>query len=70
MSKERALELLNNIIEQLQVAENSRTIIKYLLHIGATPEELINVFGYSESDVMDCDYEMSNSDWEGGPIFV
>jgi hypothetical protein len=70
MSEERALELLNNIINQLSVAENSRTVIKYLLHIGMTTQELIDVFGYSKTDVEECDYEMSNEDWTGGPIFV
>ena len=53
MSKERAMELLNAIIDNLSVAENNITVIKHLLYIGFTQTELIDDFGFLIGDVAD-----------------
>jgi len=51
MKQERCMELLNAMIDNLSVAEKYSEIIKHLLHIGFTKEELINYFNFTESDI-------------------
>ena len=53
MTKERAMELLNNIINKMSVAEKNSTVIEYLLTVGFTCEELVRDFGYYEDEVED-----------------
>ena len=58
MSQERCMELINAIINNLSVAERNEQVIKYLLYVGFTKEELINHFNFSESDVLDAGENM------------
>lgn len=51
MDLERAMELLNEVIDHISAAESCEETIKQLLQIGFTEEELVNVFNFSESDV-------------------
>lgn len=51
MTKSRAMELLNGIINHISVAVSTRNVIEGLLSIGFTKEELVEEFGYSSSDV-------------------
>lgn len=60
MNKERSLELINAIIENLLVAEKNETVIKYLLYIGFKKEELIEVFNFSNEDVLDAEQSMDD----------
>ena len=50
MTKERALELLNEIIEYTLIAENRKEAIRELINMGFKPEELIRVFNFNTSD--------------------
>ena len=60
MPIERAKELINAIIDNLSVAESNQTVIKYLLYIGFTKDELIHEFNYCESDVIDAEEDMDD----------
>ena len=53
MPQERCMELINAIINNLSVAERNEQVIKYLLYVGFTKEELVNHFNFTESDVLD-----------------
>jgi hypothetical protein len=53
MSIERAIELLNNVVNWIAISENISTQIKTLLEIGFTSDELINQFNYDENDVLE-----------------
>lgn len=58
---DRCMELLNAVVDHIAVAENTRTQISKLVNIGFTTDELVDYFGYSESDIEDylddCDDE-------------
>ena len=56
----RYKELLNAFINNLSVAESNHTVLKYLLHLGFTRDELIHKFNYSEEDVKDAEKEMDD----------
>ena len=60
MKLNRAKELLNVMIDHLSVAERNDEVIKKLLHIGFTEDELINEFNFCEDDVK----EVCISCWE------
>ena len=60
MTQGRCKELLNAIIDNLHVAENNITVIKYLLHIGFTEDELVHYFNYQRDDVQDALEEMDD----------
>lgn len=58
MKQERCMELLNAMINNLSVAEKNSEVIKQLLHIGFTSEELIKHFSFTNDDVEDIVKEM------------
>lgn len=58
MNLERALELLNAIINHALVAEKLSDVIAKLLHIGFTRDELVTHFNFSASDVDEVENEM------------
>ena len=60
MNLERAKELLNAFINNLSVAESNHTVLKHLLYLGFTRDELIHEFNYSEDDVKDAEEEMDD----------
>lgn len=62
MTKERAMELLNAVIDNLSVAERNDTVIEKLLNIGFTGDELVEDFGYSLTDVREVEEEMENEE--------
>ena len=64
----RYKELLDAIIDNLHVGEKNETVIKYLLHIGFTEEELIEHFHYPEEEVKDASEEMD--DYHGALLLV
>ena len=58
MTKERAMELLNSIIDNFLVGENAITVIKHLLFLGFTKEELVRNFNFSLTDVEEAEKNM------------
>lgn len=58
MTKERAMELLNSVIDDLSVAERNDNVIRKLFHIGFTGDELVEDFGYSLTDVREVEEEL------------
>lgn len=62
MTKERAMELLNAVIDNLSVAERNDTVIKKLLNIGFAGDELVEDFGYSLTDVREVEEEIENEE--------
>ena len=53
MDIDRAMELLNAVVDHVAVAENTNTQIANLVNIGFTTEELVKYFSYSQSDIDD-----------------
>ncbi len=51
MNLERAKELLNSVIDHFYVSEKSSDVIRKLLRIGFTEEELTNEFDFSKQDI-------------------
>lgn len=51
MTKERCLELLNQVINHVSTAQNTQGTIHELLLIGFTPDELIKTFHFDADDV-------------------
>lgn len=51
MKQERCMELLNLMINNLSVAERNNDVIKKLLDIGFTEDELVIHFNFCKSDV-------------------
>lgn len=51
MDLERALELLNEIVDYEHIARNNSDAILHLLRMGFTPDELVDVFGHCREDV-------------------
>lgn len=68
ISQERCMELINAIINNLSVAERNNQVIKYLLYVGFTKDELINHFNFAESDVLDAEEGMD--EYSDSLIFV
>lgn len=62
MKKERAMELLNNVIDRISVAEKTSTTIEECLRIGFTKKELVKNFGFSKEDVKEVAKELKK--WE------
>lgn len=60
MTKERCMELLNQVIDHASVAHNTREQIHELLLIGFTADELINEFNFDADDVNDALSEFNN----------
>ena len=58
MTRDRAMELLNAYIVHLSVAENNETVIKKLLFIGFTEDELVVDFGFNREEVKDAAEDM------------
>ena len=53
MDIDRAMELLNAVVDHIAVAENTNTQITNLVNIGFTTDELVKYFSYSQSDIDD-----------------
>lgn len=51
MKNERALEVINNMVNYLSCGNNVYFTIEELIKCGLTAEELVNDFGFSISDV-------------------
>lgn len=51
MTKERCLELLNQVIDHVSATQNTQRTIHELLLIGFTPDELIKTFHFDADDV-------------------
>ena len=62
MSLDRAMELINAMIDNLSVAERNNDIIQKLLNIGFTEEELINEFNFCEDDVKEVIKDMEEDE--------
>ena len=62
MTKERAMELLNAVIDDLSVAERNDVVIEKLMNIGFTGDELVEDFGYSLTDVREVEEEMESEE--------
>lgn len=68
MKQERCMELLKSIIDNISTGEDDMTVIKYLLYVGFTNEELTKHFGYNEDTVVKASQEMD--DYEDNLIFT
>lgn len=68
ITRERCMELLNAFINNLSVAESNTTVLKHLLYIGFTKDELVNHFNFTEADVQDAMEGMD--DYEDTLIFT
>lgn len=53
MTKERCMELLNQIVDHTAVARNTAETIEELVSMGFTYDELIAEFNFDEDDVND-----------------
>lgn len=53
MSHERALELLEQIVNHVTCASNTEESVQKLTAMGFWPDELVAYFGFSENDVRD-----------------
>ena len=62
MDLKRAKELLDAMIDHLSVAERNDSIIKILLNIGFTEDELINEFNFCEDEVKEVIKEMEKDE--------
>ena len=62
MTKERAMELLNAVIDNLSVAERNSDVIRELFHIGFTGDELVEDFGYSLTDVREVEEDLESEE--------
>lgn len=51
MTKERCLELLNQVINHVSATQNTQRTIHELLLIGFTPKELTETFRFDADDV-------------------
>lgn len=51
MTKDRAMELLEQIVQYVSIGNNTSEQVEELLKYGFTPEELVRDFGYSKADV-------------------
>ena len=60
MDRDRAMELLNNIIGYKAAAENNLTVIQWCLFVGFEACELINDFGFLEKDVQKAECNMES----------
>lgn len=52
MTEERALQLLNSVVNYISVANNTPTQIEILSNMGFAKEDLL-FFGYSQTDIND-----------------
>ena len=68
IKQERCMELLKSIIDNISTGEDDMTVIKYLLYVGFTNEELTKHFGYNEDTVVKASQEMD--DYEDNLIFT
>lgn len=62
MTYERAMALLNEIINWVCIAESSKEAIRQLLSMGFSADELIDDFGWSLTDVQEVEAEDKNED--------
>ena len=60
MTKERMMELLNNVINNISVARSNYETIQKLLYIGFEQEELHEYFGFSLADIVDAEEGMES----------
>lgn len=57
MDAERAKFLINNMIEYFLIGEKISNVIRKLLELGFTAEELVNEFNFSTDDVKSIEEE-------------
>ena len=64
ISSERAIVLVNALIDRMinDAGGHAREVIRDLLDIGFTKEELVETFQFTESDVDDCLTEATNDE--------
>lgn len=58
MTLERAMELLNALIDNALVGEKQKDVIMHLMHVGFEERELINNFNFSSTDVREAAEDM------------
>ncbi len=62
MTRDRAMELLRVLIDNLSVAERNNDVIKHLLTIGFTEDELVVDFNFCRSDVEEVSKDISKEE--------
>ena len=62
MTNERAMELLNAVIDYISIAERNDDVIRTLFNIGFTGCELVEDFGYCLIDVREIEAEMESEE--------
>lgn len=55
MKNTRAMELLNEVINYVSIARDTKEQIEELVNMGFTTKELVEDFGYSLTDVEECE---------------
>ena len=68
MRRERAIELLHEIINNLVLCDKGIQLVQYLLSLGFTPEELIDEFEFGEETLNSAQSNME--DFEDTLTFV
>ena len=58
MTKERCMELLNNVINHESAGRNCKETIQHLLYLGFTETELHHQFSFSTVDIADAVADM------------
>ncbi len=65
-------QMLNRIINNLLVAESTRTVIRYLLYLGFTVDE-IESLNFMKEEIIEVKEEMDRNGYEGEcvcPVFA
>lgn len=64
MNIERAMELLNAVVDDMFVAEKCSTVIEKLMDLGFTADELVEDFGFSLTDVREVEEDMEEDEFD------
>jgi len=63
MTEKRMMEILNGVVEYTAIARDTSEQIQELVRLGFMPEELVDHFAYSKTDV-ECALACDNDDDE------
>ena len=58
LSSSRAIKLINYVINNLSVGSRNKDVIQYLLYVGFSQDELVNIFNFDSDDVEDANDDM------------
>lgn len=58
LSSSRAIKLINYVINNLSVGSRNKDVIQYLLYVGFSQDELVNIFNFDSDDIEDANDDM------------